>query len=86
LQGRELINEECIRIAFEVSERLGFSCMAYDFLFLHGNPVMTEVSYTFMHTAVFNCPGHWLGDMTYVEGQMWPEVAQVEDFLAKLGG
>ncbi|UFS72702.1 hypothetical protein LPW11_11005 [Geomonas sp. RF6] len=76
------IDPACLNIAFEVSERAGFQTMAYDFLYKAGKPVICEISYTFVDTAVFNCPGHWDRQLNWHEGHMWPEEAQVEDFLA----
>jgi hypothetical protein len=58
--------------------------MAYDFLYRDGVPVTTEISYTYADWAVHNCPGHWLRDGSWVEGQMWPEEAQVNSFLHEI--
>ena len=78
------VDKRCVEIAFRVSERGGFQSMAYDFLYRQGEPVICEISYAYADWAVHNCPGHWRRDMRWVEGQMWPEEAQVEDFLSRV--
>ena len=82
------VDQRCIRIAFQISERGKFQSMAYDFLLKDGAPVIVEISYGFVDSAVQNCPGHWElqgaadnGVIAWKEGAMWPEEAQVEDFL-----
>jgi glycosyltransferase involved in cell wall biosynthesis/glutathione synthase/RimK-type ligase-like ATP-grasp enzyme len=78
------IDRRCVEIAFSVSERCGFTSMAYDFLNKDGYPLICEISYTFNDEAVFNCPGHWQRDLQWHEGHIWPEKAQVDDFLERI--
>lgn len=78
------IDRRCVEIAFQISERGGFQSMAYDFLYRQGEPVMCEISYAYVDWLVYDCPGHWRRDLSWVDGQMWPEEAQVEDFLARV--
>lgn len=75
------INEQCIHKAFEISQKAEFQCMAYDFLLNQGVPVLSEISYTFSDQAVYDCPGYWDKDLNWHEGHVWPEEAQVEDFI-----
>lgn len=80
----EKIDKRCIQMAFEISEKLDSQSMAYDFLMKDGEPVLTEMSYTFIDRLVWDCPGYWRRDLSWVPGHKWPEEAQVEDFLAAL--
>lgn len=77
-------DQEMIKIGFEVSEKLGFECMAYDFIYKNKKPCIVEMSYTFADWAVQKCPGHWDRNLNWKEGNMWPEEAQVIDFLKKI--
>jgi glutathione synthase/RimK-type ligase-like ATP-grasp enzyme len=77
----EKIDIRCVDTAFRLSRDGEFQSMAYDFLFDRGEPVVVEISYTFADRAVYNCPGHWCADLSWVGTQMWPEEAQAEDFL-----
>ncbi len=78
------VDLRCIETAFRVSKAGRFQSMAYDFLFDAGQPVIGEISYTFADWAVQACPGHWRPDLSWVEGPMWPETAQAEDFLKRV--
>ncbi len=80
----ENIDTECIKIAFATSSKARFQTMAYDFLYKMGRPVICEISYTFVDRAVYNCPGHWDSNLVWHEGQMWPEEAQAEEFIAEV--
>ena len=75
------IDTKCVEMAFEISSRGGFQCMSYDFLYKDGQPQICEISYAFVDWTVHSCPGHWDPSLNWIEGHMWPEEAQVEDFL-----
>jgi len=76
------IDLRCIQIAFEVSEKLGFQSMAYDFLRNEeGQPEFCEISYTYVSHAVYNCPGYWDRGLNWHEGHFWPEYLHLVDTL-----
>jgi glutathione synthase/RimK-type ligase-like ATP-grasp enzyme len=78
------IDPRCVEIAFETSKLGGFQSMAYDFLYKDGAPLICEISYAYADWAVHNCPGHWDFELNWIEGQMWPEEAQAEDFVNEI--
>ena len=80
------IDKKCVSIAFKISEQCNFSSMAYDFIYKDGMPLVCEISYTFVDYLVYNCPGYWDRDLNRTEGHMWPEQAQVDDFVEFLSG
>ena len=76
------IDMRCIQIAFQVSKRMGFQSMAYDFLVnARGEPEFCEISYTYVSKAVRNCPGYWDSDLNWHEGHYWPEHLHLIDAL-----
>lgn len=82
---------EFIRLAFQTARKLQMQSVAIDGLRRGKEPVVGEVSYTYASWAVHACPGHWVldgspddGRLKWVEGQMWPEEAQVQDFMRRL--
>jgi hypothetical protein len=80
--ARKEINMDCVRMAFDTSRKFGFQSMAYDFLVRsNGQPVIVEISYTFIDKFVYQCPGHWNEKLEWIEGGIWPEEAQVIDFI-----
>lgn len=78
---------EAVRIAHKISKENKFQSMAYDFLIDSKNqPIVGELSYCYVSSAIGgsvtgNCPGYWDRELKWHEGSMWPEEAQVEDFL-----
>jgi len=77
------IDIECIKIAFEVSSKLEFQSMAYDFLYdKSNNPKFVEISYSYLDTAIYKCPGHWDRDLKWHEGHLWPQFCQLQDLLS----
>lgn len=80
-----------VRLGFLAAQRLGMKSCAIDGMFRRGEPVIGEVSYTYVSGNVHDCPGHWeldgdpeTGTLRWVDGHMWPEAAQIEDFLPHL--
>ncbi len=87
----ESVDTNFVRLAFRTSRLLQTQSLAVDGLYRDGAAVVGEVSYTYVSEAVFKCPGHWVlagdpdaGALAWVEGRMWPEEAQVQDFLIRL--
>jgi len=81
------IDPACIRLAYRISSALDAQSMAYDFLVdPGGRPVVTEMSYTYLDWPLAQCDGYWDPDLVWVAGRMWPQAAQVEDFIARVRG
>jgi len=82
------IDHRFIRLAFQTAQKIGAQSCAIDGLSDKGQPVVGEISYTYVSWCVYECPGHWElegdpvnGKLTWVDGHMWPEEAQIEDFI-----
>ena len=76
------INIEIIKLAFKISKKMNFQCMAYDFLIKNNSPVVTEISYTFPDRPYgTKLPGYWDSNLNWVPQRNWPEEHQVEDFM-----
>ena len=90
------IDPRFVRLAYQTARKLGMHSCAIDGLYrggssAQGEVVTGEVSYTYISRYLNNCPGHWelqgeadTGEMRWVSGTMWPEEAQVEEFLQRL--
>lgn len=85
------VDERFIRLAFETATKLRMQSCAIDAMYRDVQPVVGEVSYTYVSGAVWECSGHWelkgdpeSGNLRWVEGHMWPEEAQVMDFFLRL--
>lgn len=88
----EQIDLNFVRLAFRTAQMIKSQSCAIDGLYTNkGSCVTGEISYTYASWAVHKCPGHWklngdpnTGELNWFEGNLWPEEAQVEDFLTKL--
>jgi len=78
------IPHDMVDSAFEISRKLGFQSMAYDFV-RHAEtqqPLIIEMCFTFNADAVAECPGYTTPDHQWVEGHFRPERCILEDLLA----
>lgn len=79
---KEQIDLRCVEIAHQISREMGFQSMAYDFLFNDdGEPEFCEISYTYLSSAVHDCPGYWDREMNWQGGHYWPEYLHLVDGL-----
>jgi glutathione synthase/RimK-type ligase-like ATP-grasp enzyme len=79
------VDNECVRTAFAVSERIGSQSLAFDFLRgAESKTVIVEISYCYNPDAVHKCLGYWDPAMNWHEGHVWPEYAILEDLLRSL--
>lgn len=78
------IDKQFVTLAFDVAKKLGVQSVAIDGLKKQGCPVVGEISYTYVSWMVHACPGHWDAQMNWHDGVMWPEEAQIQDYLEQL--
>ncbi|MBS1380110.1 hypothetical protein [Parabacteroides sp.] len=70
---RKYINEQCVKVAFEVSEKLQSQCTGFDFVFdQSGTPLIVEIGYGFVQQAYEACPGYWDRNICWHEGKFNP--------------
>lgn len=73
---------DAVQVAHDLSERLGFQSMAYDFVRdAGGQPRLLEMSYTFLGEAVRRCPGYWDRSLRWHDEPKLPAHAIAEDLL-----
>jgi glutathione synthase/RimK-type ligase-like ATP-grasp enzyme len=79
------LDKRCIQIAFETAQRLRTQSLAFDFLFdPKKEPVIGEISYCYLASAVHDCPGHWDNKLNWIPGNVWPQDAILEDLCAEI--
>jgi glutathione synthase/RimK-type ligase-like ATP-grasp enzyme len=84
--SKEEIDIRCLNTAFEISRKLNFQCMAYDFIFDEGNnPLVVELSYGFTPAGYIDCPGYWDNDFNWYEGKFNPYGWMVDDIISLKG-
>ncbi len=66
------IHTDCVRIAFQVNEKIKSQCIAYDFVYDESeNPIIVEINYGFAHEGYMTAEnsGYWDKDLTWHEGK-----------------
>ncbi len=81
---RHEISEECVKVAFMVSEKAITQSLAYDFVFAEGKPLLLEVSYAYTSAAYWKCPGYWDKSLVWHEDAVIPEFFIIEDFCVNI--
>jgi glutathione synthase/RimK-type ligase-like ATP-grasp enzyme len=80
--NKELIDLRCVKLALDISKKMGFQSMAYDFLLDDNNePQFCEISYTYFDEPVYSCPGYWDSSLAWHDGHYWPQYFQLMDAL-----
>jgi len=81
LYEKELFDDTIIRLSFDVASKLQTQCLALDYVFDNGNPLVVEISYGFSMVGYDPCPGYWDSDLQWHEGKFNPYGWMIEDIL-----
>lgn len=73
LYDKALFDLNTIKIAMETSRRLNAQCLAYDFVYKNGEPLIIEISYGFAIGAYDACQGYWDKELNWHEGAFNPQ-------------
>lgn len=78
---KELFDEATIKLSFDVAGKLQTQCLALDFVFDNGNPLVVEISYGFSMVGYDPCPGYWDSNLQWHEGKFNPYGWMIEDII-----
>lgn len=79
------MSNECIKIAFDAAQRMKTQCVAFDFIYHDGKPVIVEASYGFSSKAVLvNCSGYWDPELIWHNEAPIPEKIMLENFIQEI--
>lgn len=67
LYEKKNFDDATILLSFKLSEKLQSQCVAFDFIYQNGKPMVVEISYGFV--SADPCDGYWDRDMTWHEGE-----------------
>jgi len=80
---KEFIDINCIRISFDISEKLNCLCMSYDFVFENNKPFLVEMSYGFVKKIYDHCDGYWTKDLIWHNEKVVSMVWIMEELINK---
>jgi glutathione synthase/RimK-type ligase-like ATP-grasp enzyme len=77
---------DCIKIGFDVSNKLNLQSAAFDFVLdKENNPLIVEVSYTFASSGKYrNCEGYWDKQLNWYPGPFNPYGWMVESLISEI--
>jgi len=79
------IDKRCIKLAFEMSEKMGSQSMAYDFVMNQDKePVFVEMSYAFVASAIQKCDGYYDQNLEWHPGESRVEDLVLENLLKSI--
>lgn len=85
IYDKEQVDERCVRISFDITQKIRAQCLAYDFVFDQENtPLITEINYGFDQRGYLDCPGYWDKNLIWHEGKFHPEEWMVDQIINKI--
>jgi glutathione synthase/RimK-type ligase-like ATP-grasp enzyme len=70
LYDKELFDIEAVKVALDVTRNLKAQCLAYDFVYDNGKPLIVEISYGYANEAYDPCQGYWDKELNWHEGPL----------------
>lgn len=78
------IDEEVIKLAFKVAQKLQLQSVAFDFIYSESKqPLVVEVCYGFGTDGISNVPGYWDNELNWYEDKFNPQEWVIESMLDK---
>lgn len=81
---KEELDEESVRISFEISRKLVAQNIALDFVFDGHQPLVVEIGYGYLMSGYDLCPGYWSSDLVWHEEIFNPQYWQIESLINSL--
>ncbi|GHT66756.1 hypothetical protein AGMMS50239_28750 [Bacteroidia bacterium] len=80
---KDEIDEECVKIAFELNQQLKTQCIAIDYVFKNTQPLIVEISYGFLACVYDSCEGYWDSQLVWHKGHVNPYGWMIDNIITK---
>jgi glutathione synthase/RimK-type ligase-like ATP-grasp enzyme len=81
LYSKDLFDENTLKLSFNLAQKLKSQCVAFDYVYKNGNPLVVEISYGFSPEGYDSCPGYWDSNLNWHEGKFNPYGWMVENVI-----
>lgn len=79
------IDKNCIRLAFDINEKINAQSIAFDFIWdKNGTPLVVEISYGFAVKAYDYCLGYWDKNLNWHKEKFIPQEWMIETLVENL--
>jgi glutathione synthase/RimK-type ligase-like ATP-grasp enzyme len=78
LYDERLFDPKLIAQSLQLARQLNLQCVAYDYVFSGGEPLLIEISYGFATGAYDACTGYWDSDLKWHPGPFKPQEWMVD--------
>lgn len=79
------INEDCVKAAFSINEKIQSQSIAFDFITdSTGRLYVVEISYGYSMHGYDKCPGFWTKDLQWHEDSPTPQYWQIENLISRI--
>ncbi|SMO41551.1 ATP-grasp domain-containing protein [Fodinibius sediminis] len=82
LYDKHHFDQETIRLSFEVAEKIDSQCLAIDYVFENGQPMIVELSYGFIKEVYYPCTGYWDRKLNWYDGPFDAQGWMVESLIS----
>jgi len=81
----KIFNLNTIKMAFDISKKIGSQSLTFDIIYENNEPKITEISYAFVQGPVYdNCPGYWDSELNWHKDYVDPQRYIIEDFISSI--
>jgi glutathione synthase/RimK-type ligase-like ATP-grasp enzyme len=80
---KEIFDIESVKISFNLTKKLQAQCVAFDFVYKNGTPLILEISYGFATQIYDACTGYWDSNLNWHPGNFVPQQWMVDEVMGK---
>ncbi|HLQ99304.1 MAG TPA: hypothetical protein VK102_02940 [Sphingobacterium sp.] len=79
---KQHFDEETIRLSFKIAKKINSQCLAIDYVFEDGKPLIVELSYGFIKEVYYDCEGYWDRDLNWHAGSFDAQGWMLESLIS----
>ena len=81
---KENFDINTIQLSFKIALKLNSQCVAFDYVYKNGTPLISEISFGFIKEVYYPCVGYWDRNLNWHEGTFDAQVWMVDDLIRSI--
>jgi glutathione synthase/RimK-type ligase-like ATP-grasp enzyme len=78
---KDSIPDELVQYSFKLAKKIQSQCVAFDFVYKDGHPLVLEMSYGYRKEGYYPCEGYWTDDLVWHGGDFNPYGWMIENLI-----